>query len=413
MSREAEFPRPVQRFLADSAGHRCSVPYCHKVTVGPGAQPGQIARSGTACHIYSASKGGPRGTGGLNPIQRQEAENGIWCCANHGRLIDANKGGRYPAGLLKHWKKLHQARIDRENSGLQTSLGWVHDLEIINSVLFRPSTKLRFSKATLISGDGPVGKSTICEWLAGISLPSALSRWRKRDHDLSLNYFSPDAETMRLSIVNGEVNRSLNGKAVLKGPSNLQVIYLKDDYDRKVHREPNSDDAQWIADVLESERDTVKRLCDEIRLNGHPFCRHTEFLDENVEADAEEDDPGRQGSYLYVAADTKPSEKLPFSSLATSEQIATMVQFATALARIQAQHTLTLLVLDAGGWNWCDEMLDYFASYLAEQPYQVVLARAARTAKFDREKWDNWAAVELRRGESNGNNTMTEIRRHH
>jgi hypothetical protein len=120
------------------------------------------AQNGTACHIYSASSGSPRGTGGLSRAQRQSIENAIWCCASDGRLIDTNKGGRYPAELLKHWKLLHEARVDRERAGFETHLGWVHRLEIINSVLFRPSAELKFSKATLIYGDGPVGKSSIC-----------------------------------------------------------------------------------------------------------------------------------------------------------------------------------------------------------------------------------------------------------
>jgi hypothetical protein len=29
------------------------------------------------------------------------------------------------------------------------------------------------------------------------------------------------------------------------------------------------------------------------------------------------------------------------------------------------------LVLDAGAWNWCDELFDEYAPYLAKQPYQL------------------------------------------
>src|SRR5262249_9782372 len=139
MSREADFTKPVQRLLAERAGYRCSVPFCNRLTVGPGAKPNQSAKAGTACHIYSASSGGARGTDGLTAKQRQKVSNGIWCCAFHGRLIDTNAGGRFPAGLLKQWKRLHEARIEREMTGFSTPLGWVDSLEIVNSVLFRPS----------------------------------------------------------------------------------------------------------------------------------------------------------------------------------------------------------------------------------------------------------------------------------
>jgi hypothetical protein len=387
MGRDADFPKPVQRLLAERAGHHCSVPFCNKPTVGPGHKPNQSAKTGTACHIFAASPDGPRGTGGLTPSQRQKASNGIWCCATHGRLIDTNKGGRYPAELLKQWKRLHEARREREMVGFATPLGWVDSLEIINSVLFRPSAMVTFSKATLVYGDGPVGKSTICEWLAGISLPSALARWKKHDHDLRLSYFAPDAEALMLSMRKKETQRSLNGKALLKGPANLRVIYLTEDYTRKFDLDKAADDLQWIANVLDSEPETIKSLCDDIRINGHEFCRHMEFLEEHVEPDEEDDEPGRDGWFLYVATDRKPSEKLPFRSLATSEGIVVMVQFAAALARIQALHTLTLLVLDAGAWNWCDELLDWFAPYLAKQPYQVILARASLPVKFGKKEW--------------------------
>jgi hypothetical protein len=83
-----------------------------------------------------------------------------------------------------------------------------------------------------------------------------------------------------------------------------------------------------------------------------------------------------------------------------------MVQLATALARVQAQHTPTLLVLDAGSWNWCDELFGEFAPYLAAQPYQVVLARAVIPAHFNKKEWTEWNAVEVRRGKGRGNNTI-------
>jgi hypothetical protein len=353
---------------------------------------------GTACHIYSASEGGPRGTGGLTPKQRQQAENGIWCCANHGRLIDTNEGERYPAELLKAWKKLHVARVDREMAGFNTPLGWVEKLEIINSVLFRPSAVVRLSKTTLIYGDGPVGKSTICEWLAGVSLPSALTRWKKHDHDLRLSYFAPEAETLLLTMRKKEIQRSLNGKPLLKSPANLRVIHLPEFMER-FRRNEDADDLQRIAEVLDAEPETIKALCDDIRINGHEFCRHMEFCEEHVDADEDEDEPERHGWYLYVATGAKPNEKLPFLALATSEQIVVMVQFAAALARIQADHTLTLLVLDPA-WNWCDDLFGEFAPYLAGQPYQVVVARADLPRNFARKEWGSWNAVELRRGKN-------------
>jgi hypothetical protein len=406
MARDAEFPKAVTDLAAERAGHKCSVPTCYKGTIGPGATGNKSAQKGTACHIYSASSGGPRGTGGLSKEERQSIENAIWCCADHGRLIDTNKGDRYPAELLKQWKRLHEARVDREVSGLKTHLGWVHRLEIINSILFRPSVELQFSKATFIYGDGAVGKSSICEWLAGISLPRALMRWRKYDHDIELEYFSPDPQTILLSMNEKGVHRSLNGKPLLEGPADLRVIYLPGDYDQKFRRDLETDDLNWLAKIFSSDPETIKNLYADIRINGHHFCRYMEFREEHWEENEEEGESARDGWYLYVATDRDPSAKLPLESLATSEQIEVMVQLATALARVQALHTPTLLVLDAGSWNWCDELFDEFAPYLAEQPYQVVLARAVRPTHFSNKEWVEWSAAEVKRGKGRGNNTI-------
>jgi hypothetical protein len=171
----------------------------------------QSANIGTACHIYSASPGGARGTDGLTPEQRQVPENGIWCCANHGRLIDTNAGGRFPADLLRSGKLLHEARIHRELQGSTTRRGWVYQLEIVNSFLFVPSATFGFSKATLIRGEGSVGKTAICEWLTGFQDNSFLGRWEEHDHDLKLSLLSPEPTTLQLSIHNHQVQRFRDG----------------------------------------------------------------------------------------------------------------------------------------------------------------------------------------------------------
>jgi len=100
MARTADFPERITRLAVECAGFKCSVPFCRKGTVGPGATPDASAKTGTACHIYSAFENGPRGSGGLSREERQSIENAIWCCASHGRLIDTNQGGS-PAQALE------------------------------------------------------------------------------------------------------------------------------------------------------------------------------------------------------------------------------------------------------------------------------------------------------------------------
>jgi hypothetical protein len=411
MKREADFPKPIKRLLAENAGYKCSAPSCGITTVGPGATPTQSAKTGTACHIYSAADNGPRGTGGLSAEDRQKEENGIWCCKYHGGLIDTNQGGRFPAELLKYWKRLHGARMLRETAGIRTNLGWVDQLEIINSFWFKPSTKLHFSKATLIYGNGPSGKSCVCQLLAGIWHSHALDRWRNRNHDIRLNYFAPEAQTILLTIKERELHRSDGVRRLPQGPSNFRLVYLDEKFEREIHRDSETDELSRISTVLGADPETVKSLCDDIRLNGHPLWRLLEFREEHIEPNENEGEPGREGWFLYVPVGKNPSYMLPFTNLATSEQIGVMIQFAAALARVQSHDAPTLLVLDGGGWNWGDSLLDVFAPYLAKQPFQVVLVLRSRPMNFGGEPWQEWGAAYFECGKGVGNNTVTEASR--
>jgi hypothetical protein len=82
--------------------------------------------------------------------------------------------------------------------------------------------------------------------------------------------------------------------------------------------------------------------------------------------------------------------------LAASEEIVTMVQFAAALAQLRATYAPTLLILDGGGWNWSQSLFDYFAPFLAMQPYQIVLTYPARRMDLNKRKWANRQAVEIK-----------------
>jgi hypothetical protein len=110
MENRAEFAAPVRQIIAERAGYQCSVLNCGRLTVGPGPRSAQVINIGMAAHIYAASPGGPRGTGGLSALERSDPENGIWCCYTHGKAIDANAGAVFSVAQLIAWKRLHEAR---------------------------------------------------------------------------------------------------------------------------------------------------------------------------------------------------------------------------------------------------------------------------------------------------------------
>jgi hypothetical protein len=108
----ADFSLRTRQILARRAAHRCSNPHCSALTIGPVLGPHDVSETGVAAHIYAASPGGPRGTGGQSVAQRQAPENGIWLCHRCGRLVDNNEGEAFPAPLLRSWRDLHDAELE-------------------------------------------------------------------------------------------------------------------------------------------------------------------------------------------------------------------------------------------------------------------------------------------------------------
>ena len=131
MDHRAEFSAATRKIIAERAGYQCSALNCGRLTVGPGPVEAQVISTGMAAHIYAASPGGPRGTGGLSATERSEPENGIWCCYSHGKAIDSDTGNAFSAAQLKAWKRLHEARKSAEMTGTpQDRFGLVESISV-------------------------------------------------------------------------------------------------------------------------------------------------------------------------------------------------------------------------------------------------------------------------------------------
>ena len=115
-SRRDDFPAAVVDVLARRVGMRCSKPGCSQPAAGPHSNPSKAVNVGVAAHITAAAPGGPRYDPNLTPKQRGGAENGIWLCQNHAKLVD-NDPAHFPVDLLRDWKRLAEetARNQVEN----------------------------------------------------------------------------------------------------------------------------------------------------------------------------------------------------------------------------------------------------------------------------------------------------------
>jgi len=204
--RVADFPPRTRRLIAERAGYRCSKPDCRRQTLGPGAGPRDVACIGVACHIYSAADGGPRGTGGLTPEQRQFASNGIWLCADHARLIDANRGLGYPAPLLRGWRQLHEAFLVHEMRGLVPPCALVTEVSVRQGPAALTARPVPLSALSIITGPNSAGKTTLLNLLARAGRDETPGR-RPWDGGLSadIHWFDPQPNLLQLTDHDGDL----------------------------------------------------------------------------------------------------------------------------------------------------------------------------------------------------------------
>jgi hypothetical protein len=246
---DADFSKAKSDLLARRAGYRCSVPGCAVVTIGPGDADDETASVGTAAHIHSASIAGPRGRGSLTDEQLASPNNGIWCCATHGREIDTNSGRGYQVATLRAWKALREDAARKDRSGQSRGVGWVSSITISRSPLFKSGTELQLEKCLFIEG-GTSGKSSFFEWLAGAAGNNTLSRWAKRQATsnyirLTVRYNTPEQRELEFDRVTSSYR--MNNQTLYSPPADLSVVLLREESRRRLE---GHDDLQLIAHAL-------------------------------------------------------------------------------------------------------------------------------------------------------------------
>ena len=132
MSARDDFLKPLRDTLARRVGYRCSNPNCRVLTAGPGDNSDGTVDVGVAAHITAAAKGGKRYDPHLTKEERASAENGIWLCQIHAKLVD-DAPERFPVELLREWKRLSEqaARLEIEELDKGLPARYAADIEAL------------------------------------------------------------------------------------------------------------------------------------------------------------------------------------------------------------------------------------------------------------------------------------------
>ncbi len=381
-----DFSPKTKEIIAARSGYKCSFPDCNRTTIGPGAASDETANIGVASHIYAASPGGPRGVVGLTEDELSSPENGIWLCANHARLVDTNRGDKYPPALLHSYKALHEAQIAHENQGIKSLFGWFHEIRIEKSPIFSSHQIARLAKLTLIIGNNATGKTALCQWLAGLSDLRYITRWRKGQRsgypiNIFLKYYNPGEKILEMIIKEtGHINFLDNGTVIPFNANPMKILYplSRDDLDTE-----GLNDLQIIAALLNMDESVVINLCDDIQRYPQAIVKNLEF---------KQNEEGRVCLYLDMRGNYSG---LGLSSLSSGERECVLIEFAAAAARLYAKHLPTLLILDGTVNNLHESWFEFYANHFNESSslFQAIVVIPDRLQDVNKLKWVGWEII--------------------
>jgi ABC-type molybdenum transport system ATPase subunit/photorepair protein PhrA len=239
MSNRADFLAATRRVIAERAGYQCSVLNCGKLTIGPAPGTTKSQSTGMAAHIFAASPGGPRGTGGLSAAERSEPENGIWCCFSHGKAIDSDDGNVYSAPQLRAWKRLHESRKSAEMNGIPLDrFGLVESISVNSAPALLSGRKFDLGLRNIITGPNGSGKTILTRLIASVAFPDHVAELsRHRNVDLEVRWFDPYTHDVITTGRSGDVTHILDGISVPYVARPFKTILLNYDSFRRDARD--------------------------------------------------------------------------------------------------------------------------------------------------------------------------------
>ncbi len=230
------FKEDTKKKLAGRVAYRCCFPDCQVITIGPGnTTDEQTVILGHAAHIHAASMGGPRYKPEMTREERRSIRNGIWLCANHAKLIDADHG-QFSAETLIHWKKTVEADTYRQLKSLEK--GEVHtpttlvclDINLMFEATWKAITEntWTFTIKKFVLGDEQMLRTfeskkisamlnyVIVESQGDGRLIKTFRTWINADNEPEINVeILPKAARISPAVLRGDMVRDKNGNPVL------------------------------------------------------------------------------------------------------------------------------------------------------------------------------------------------------
>ena len=115
------FSQQTVKILFALNGNQCAYPKCTNTLIERETEKSDAHVTGEICHIYAISPEGPRGNPGLTQQEINAPDNLILLCPYHHAIVDGQHE-TYSADMLKQWKQMHEAKMQRRPSPVSTAL---------------------------------------------------------------------------------------------------------------------------------------------------------------------------------------------------------------------------------------------------------------------------------------------------
>ncbi len=376
-----EFSAAVRRQIAERAGHQCSFPACNRRTVGGSADGRHVSRSGYAAHVYSASSNGPRGQGGLSPEELRSADNGIWLCGVHAKLVDNHEGSEYPPEVLHSYKALHEARVALEHEGLYPPVGWLHEFTVGQNPLFVPNQRFQFAKLNLFYGMNGTGKTALTEWITGFFDATRYSRWMKSRAvpiQAAMSVLNPRLQRLSVVVTQNDAAYEIDGIPCAFVPLGFNVIQLR-------LLPLGRDHVEWLSQVLGLPKAVIRGLAQEVARAPGARISNLRF----------ERDPGDDQKEV-LRLDVKGAHPgLMLNGLSGGEEATVVLELAIAAARLSGRYCPTLLVLEGRPVNILGSFFENYSRHLLdpENQFQTLMSLPERDMNLGEVRWNGWQVI--------------------
>lgn len=393
MSRK-DFTQTTKTKLAQRAGYQCSHPDCDIVTIGPGAGREEVSNIGEAAHIFSASKKGPRGQGGLTDKQLKSIENGIWMCKVHARLVDTNDGRGFTSTQLISWRDLHEEKIKKQQGRLHRKLGWISNLLIGDNPVFVPNSKIDFGKITYVEGaKNGSGKSAICEWISSLVELNQLKRWQSDcKTNFCVEFFNPDKNILEISIAKESVSVKANGKAVAFNPLPVGVVYFSGEELQGLIQKFSLPEA--ICRFLRADRISIDNLLRKVGTSVFSLVSNLRF-----EWEYPEEEDSFEKREVMVCDFKGSAPNITFNGLSGGQQQIVLLELAITKAQMLSEHIPVILILELEQLSLDNSYLQHYFKHLMSS--NISFQTLVTSMRYRDLKWEGWSRYELIGSETN------------